>query len=265
MCPAWSDKVDFGWTDNVGRYTRDAMPDGGVLRVRTRSVRSGNKLVSSENYVELSIQDTGSGIPGEAIPNIFEPFFTTKDTGRGTGLGLAVVHSVVTRWSGHIEVSSEPGAGTTFTIALPLTQKSLSGKAHFETTFQETGQETVLVVEDEDSVRRFVAKVLRAKGFQVLEAENPEVAMSLADNHFFDILLTDLVMPRIGGRELAESLRRLRPTLPVLFMSGYSNELNDLDIVGSGPVLFLNKPFSPQDLFARIQDLATTKTPGVLN
>ena len=250
---------------NLVVNARDAMPDGGVLRVRTRSVRSGNKLVSSENYVELSIQDTGSGIPGEAIPNIFEPFFTTKDTGRGTGLGLAVVHSVVTRWSGHIEVSSEPGAGTTFTIALPLTQKSLSGKAHFETTFQETGQETVLVVEDEDSVRRFVAKVLRAKGFQVLEAENPEVAMSLADNHFFDILLTDLVMPRIGGRELAESLRRLRPTLPVLFMSGYSNELNDLDIVGSGPVLFLNKPFSPQDLFARIQDLATTKTPGVLN
>lgn len=244
---------------NLVLNARDAMAEGGMLRVVTRSMSGGPNLLPAGSYVELCIQDNGSGIPAEVIPNIFEPFFSTKDKGRGTGLGLAVVHGVVTRWSGHIEVASEIHRGTTFTVTLPLTEKPLDRSAALEPNSLVVGKETILVVEDEESVRRLVAKLLKAKGYRVVQAESAESALRAAQENHFDVLLTDMVMPGMGGRELADALRQTHPNLPVLFMSGYSDELMNLEISGSGAVSFLKKPFSALDVPARIRDLINSQ------
>lgn len=240
---------------NLVLNARDAMSSGGLLRVVTRSRTGGEAPLPSGPCVELLIQDSGSGIPADVIPNIFEPFFSTKEQGRGTGLGLAVVHGVVTRWSGHIEVASKPDEGTSFTIVLPLTQKPMVLATSTQTSSPDPSKATILVVEDEPSVRRLVVRLLKANGFTVHVAEHAKAALQMFAGHHFDALLTDLVMPGMGGRELAEKLRKSHPGLPVLFTSGYSDDLMDLEIEGSGPVSFLKKPFSAVDLPTRLQDL----------
>lgn len=241
---------------NLVLNARDAMSEGGVLRVSTRArVIAEESILSPGSYVELCIQDSGTGIPQEVLPNIFEPFFTTKERERGTGLGLAVVHGVVSRWSGHVDVASGVGEGTSFRIALPLSNEPLSQRAKASEHPADKGSGTILLVEDEKSVRRLVAKVLKAQGYEVLQADNGQAATQLAEKCRYDFLLTDIVMPGMGGRELADQLRRKRPELPVLFMSGYSGEATDLNVPGVGPVSFLKKPFSSRELPLRVREL----------
>lgn len=250
---------------------RDALADGGTLRISSTSSRiveeprySSTSTILPGRYVELCVEDNGKGIEPEVLPNIFEPFFTTKEVGQGSGLGLAVVHGVVSRWSGHIEVLSTPGSGTTFKILFPRSEQSYTTKVLESSSQSGGGEGTILVVEDEESVRRLVARVLTREGYTVLLAGEAESALELADAHNFDLLLTDMVMPGMGGPALADRIREKRPTLPILLMSGYTKEVAARENLDKGQG-FLAKPFSPQQLRDTVREMLSQyqQTSGV--
>jgi len=198
---------------NLAVNARDAMPDGGTLAISTRCV---------DAHVLLAVADTGEGIPPEALPHVFEPFFTTKGLGKGTGLGLATVYGIVNRIGGRIHATNNPERGCTFTVALPLTaapaaeaEKARGGPA--------PGSETILLVEDEPTVRNLAQTLLHRHGYHVLAARDVEHALAIASDQTepIDLLLSDVVMPGMSGPDLAIRLSAVRPTLKVLFMSGY--------------------------------------------
>jgi PAS domain S-box-containing protein len=256
---------------NLALNARDAMPTGGTFSISTRNVSltARNATLASEdelpqgNYVRLSVSDTGHGMDAATRARIFEPFFTTKPVGQGSGLGLATVFGIVRQSGGTVRVRSSPGEGTTFSIYLPqVPAEEMPGAVVRETSRGERGSGTVLVVEDEGQVREFTCRVLAAHGYQCVEANNGVDALDLVEERGEDIaaVVTDVVMPGLGGGALAKRLAELRPALPVLFTSAYTAE----DVVRRGLISadapFLQKPFTPEALITKLQDLSAARS-----
>jgi signal transduction histidine kinase/CheY-like chemotaxis protein len=249
---------------NLVVNARDAMPRGGTLRIETRRERGGAGEAAgaggapAPDRLLLQVSDTGTGMSGEILEQVFEPFFTTKDPGAGTGLGLPIVQRIVAAAGGGVRVSSEPGRGTTFRIDLPRVEPSAPGEAGAggpEAT--PGGGEVVLVVEDQPALRGIVVEMLERLGYGVLEAADPAQALALAASRAngIDLLLTDVAMPGMNGRELAERLCRGRPETRVLYMSGYADdEVLGRDAV-PGAVELLPKPFTVQELAGRVRKI----------
>ena len=248
---------------NLAVNARDAMPQGGRLIVETANIDLDDEYVRRHvgarpgPHVMLAVSDTGTGIPHEIQSQIFEPFFTTKEQGKGTGLGLATVYGIVKQSGGYIEVDSEPGQGTTFRVYLPrLDAEPAPVDRSARPAAAAGGTETILLVEDEEGVRELARDILRASGYTVLEARNGPEALLLCERHQgpLDLLLTDVVMPRMSGRELAEHLAPLRPDLSVLYMSGYTDDaVIRHGVLGAGTA-FLQKPFTPAALVQRVRE-----------
>ena len=248
---------------NLALNARDAMPDGGVLRLETGSVEilptdPRPAYMLAGEYVRICVIDNGHGMDDVTRERVFEPFFTTRGSGNGTGLGLSTVYGIVKQSGGYIWVESEPGHGTTFRILLPrVGSPDAPGDDDAPPRAESSTRGTVLLVEDEDPVRRVTARVLRRSGFAVIEARDGHEALEVwADHHGeVDAVLTDLVMPRMGGREFARLVRASRPELPVLFMSGYMEgaALNP-EALDPGAEL-LHKPFDPDVLTDRLGQL----------
>lgn len=250
---------------NLAINARDAMPEGGKLTIETANVTLDEEYarqhpgVTPGGYVMLAISDTGGGITREVREHIFEPFFTTKELGKGTGLGLATCYGIVKQSGGNIWVYSEPGQGTTFKIYLPrVEEEGDTLTKHDKEGYPPKGTETVLLVEDESSVRKVTACTLREQGYTVLEAGNGEEALLLARGlagEKIHLLLTDVVMPQMGGRVLAERLRGEHPDTKVLFFSGYPGEgIVHHGVLAPGAA-FLQKPFTPAGLAWKVREV----------
>jgi CheY-like chemotaxis protein len=246
---------------NLCVNARDAMPQGGRLCIETANVELDevyarqNAYVIPGAYVMLSVSDTGCGMDKETQRRIFEPFFTTKDSGRGTGLGLSTVYGIAKQNDGYVIVHSEPGKGSTFRLYIPR----LEGTAKLSTpppALQATphGTETILVVEDEEALRVLARTCLESNGYRVIDAADPAAALDLAAKYpsRIDLLLTDVVMPGMGGREMATCLAALQPEVKVLYMSGYTNDLIDQHGILDGHTELLEKPFTLQGLLAKV-------------
>ncbi len=261
-------KADAGQIEqvllNLAVNARDAMPQGGRLLIETRNVELGrthtlaNPEVAPGPYVRLAISDTGSGMSPEVKAKIFEPFFTTKGPGQGTGLGLATVYGIVRQSAGHLEVVSAVGSGTTFHIYLPRAEGTLVEKPK-KSGLQAParGTETILLVEDEDGVRALTRHVLAACGYTVFDVIDGHEALALADTRTgkIDLLITDVVMPGLGGPEVAEQILRRFPGIRVLFVSGYTDDAVVRHGLSEQGVNFLQKPFSPPELAAKVRDV----------
>jgi two-component system, cell cycle sensor histidine kinase and response regulator CckA len=251
---------------NLAVNARDAMPDGGTLDIETTNVAldQGNTATMHHEatpgrYVLMSVTDTGHGMNEKTRQQIFEPFFTTKEIGKGTGLGLSTVYGIIRQSGGWIEVQSDVGVGTSFKVYLPRIDASLAPEEQIGAATQK-GSETILLVEDQEAVRSFALAALERYGYHVIEASDGEGAIAAAGNYSREIhlLLTDVVLPGMNGKELSEILKSSRPNLKVLFTSGYT-----ADVIGNrgvlGPdVAFLHKPFSPEELAAKVRDVLTT-------
>jgi PAS domain S-box-containing protein len=235
---------------NLAVNARDAMPDGGTLTIATDRIDLGDDQaqqvgLAPGEYVLLTVADTGVGMSAEVSARIFEPFFTTKDQGKGTGLGLSTVYGIVTQAGGHVVVHSTPGAGTTFAVYLPATAASVTdstvglGRQRLA-----TGTETILLVEDDPAVRTLTERVLAAAGYRVLASADGHHALAVADEHpDIDLLVTDVIMPGMNGRQLADRLTAARPGLPVIFTSAYTRGVVT-ETSESPTVAFLEKPFT---------------------
>jgi two-component system, cell cycle sensor histidine kinase and response regulator CckA len=249
---------------NLGVNARDAMPDGGTLTIATANASAAglpaaaDERLSAGPLVALSVSDTGTGMDEHVQAHLFEPFFTTKELGRGTGLGLATVYGIVRQSGGQIQVASRLHEGSTFTVYFPrVPGPAGAAAAASPRDAAPGGSETVLVVEDEEAVRHLVSRVLRAKGYRVLEATDAEAAQVLAAEtpEVIDLLVTDLVMPGIGGAALAAQLVAHRPALRVLFITGYAIEaVERQDELVRGSSL-LEKPFSADQLARKVREI----------
>jgi nitrogen-specific signal transduction histidine kinase/CheY-like chemotaxis protein len=260
-------KVDDGQVKqvilNLVINARDAMPEGGKLSIKLENVDfdSGHRAAefdwAAEQYVKLSVRDTGAGMTPDVACRIFEPFFTTKEAGYGTGLGLATVYGIVKQSNGSIWVDTREGAGSTFTIVLPRVDEAVSIAAPSSRLEVRGGRETILLVEDKNEVRDVVASMLRRKGYGVLAARSSEEAVTIAGEHEgpIDLLLTDVVMPGVNGVQLATEIVTSRPGMRVLYISGYADE----EIISHGVVdlnrALLPKPFDGEELAGRVRDL----------
>jgi CheY-like chemotaxis protein len=240
---------------NLVVNARDAMPEGGCLeivseRVELTGPRAALLGVECGAYAVLHVRDTGVGIDEETKSHVFEPFFTTKEPGKGTGLGLATAYGLVTQSGGAIQVESAPGAGSTFSVYLPEFEESRRPDTTPDPTEAEAGLQTILLVEDEASVRRFAERILTDSGYAVLLAVDAEEALRLTRDveRPIDLLLTDVVLPGMGGRELAERLRASNPELRVLFASGYPDDAVLRHGIAGRRAAYLGKPFSGDKL-----------------
>jgi signal transduction histidine kinase len=248
---------------NLAINARDAMPNGGHLSVQTRfrpseqPVQISDVVLAPGSYAFVTVTDTGTGIPPEIASRIFEPFFTTKGPGKGTGLGLSTVYGIVRQSGGSIAVDSQPGKGTTFSICLPSVDAPLETLAEQTVPISVKGSETILVVDDEAAVRDLARKALEAHGYCVLLASDGLDALTVVKEHNerINLLVTDIIMPRMGGRELAERLHKERSALPVVFLSGYP-DASHLDIgIAHDAQAFLRKPFTPTTLTRKVREL----------
>jgi two-component system, cell cycle sensor histidine kinase and response regulator CckA len=263
--PSQLDQILLNLTINA----RDAMPNGGTLTIETREVELSEEYaakrpgaaVAPGRYTALIVTDTGQGMDRETMKHLFEPFFTTKAVGKGSGLGLAMVYGIVKQTGGNIWAYSEPGIGTTLKLYFPSVQESVA-KAEDQPPGQprEAAAGTILVVEDDPLVREMARRSLSDVGFQVLEAADGQAALEVAAGEAqLDAVLTDLAMPGIGGRELARRLWETRPGLPIVFMSGYTDDVvNRRGLLESG-VPFLEKPLSPETLARKMRQVLDSK------
>ncbi len=252
---------------NMVVNARDAMPTGGrlVLRTRNERIASAGDGIPSGQWVVLEIRDHGVGMSEDVRARLFEPFFTTKPPGKGTGLGLAMCHGIVTQNGGHIGVESAPGTGTTFTIRFPRA----AGRPVAQTTRRAghtpgRGHETILLAEDEPTVRSLVASALATRGYTVLAAADGPEALALArrTDGPLDLLVTDVVMPGWSGPELASEVHALRPGLRVLFISGHAERFEERPLPQRFGTRFLSKPFTPDRLAQAVRELLDTDTPA---
>jgi CheY-like chemotaxis protein len=260
---------------NLAANARDAMPQGGHLRIENSNVRLDDDyihckqaLIPTGRYALITVSDDGEGIPPEHMPHIFEPFYTTKPVGRGTGLGLATVYGIVKQNKGFIWAYSEPKMGTVFKIYLPC----VAGRDYpseveaVESEPATRGSETVLLVEDEQAVRRATAEFLTLQGYTVLEAKDGVDALSVASNHGsnIDLLVTDVVMPNMSGGQLAEELVHLRPHTKLLFVSGYAGKTVIDHKVFDLETNFLQKPYTLKQFSLKIRAALSVGVPPVL-
>jgi CheY-like chemotaxis protein len=253
---------------NLVINARDAMPKGGRLTIETASIMLERTPMyhltplAPGPYVRLSVSDTGCGMPPEVRAHIFEPFFTTKEEGKGTGLGLSTMFGIVAQSGGGLDVTSTVGQGTRFTVYLPIMASELELTAVQDSSPEFIrGDETILLVEDDEGVRGLIRDELRKLGYRVFEAKNGLEACLMATQHMgsLQLLVTDVVMPGMSGTELARHLRAIKPELKCLFMSGYTDDVN----IGAGDSAstYLQKPFLPERLAKTIRDLLEYK-PG---
>jgi len=245
---------------NLAVNASDAMPHGGRLSINTATLQLDDDYVAEHQevrpgrYVMMRVSDTGMGMPSTVQARLFEPFFTTKEDGKGTGLGLATVYGIVKQNGGHIEVASAPGRGATFEIYLPACAENAEPEVSSSATRPTRGAGTVLLVEDDAQTRGVVRAILARNGYTVLEAQNTGDALLIGEQYSSTIhlLLTDVVMPRMSGKTLAERLLSQRPRLKVMYMSGYPREaLLQHDVLESD-VCFVKKPVMPNDLLAQV-------------
>jgi signal transduction histidine kinase/CheY-like chemotaxis protein len=246
---------------NLAVNARDAMPNGGKLIIETQSGSLDEAYVANHpelkpgKFVVIAVTDTGYGMDKETLAHIFEPFFTTKEAGKGTGLGLATVYGIVKQSHGHVAVYSEPGLGTTFKVYLPITESAATISTEGPAASAPRGEGTVLLVEDEVALRALTAKSLRKLGYTVLEASNGLEALTVAREHPVDVLVSDVVMPQMGGPELIERLKQEHLDFAVIFMSGYTEAAAlENSNIGRETVL-LTKPFSNESLARKIQEV----------
>jgi hypothetical protein len=256
---------------NLAVNARDAMPTGGRVTIETALVDLDDNYVGTHpsvapgRYVMLAVSDTGQGMDEGTRARIFEPFFTTKEQGKGSGLGLATVYGIVQQSGGAIWVYSEPGRGTSFKVYLPTTDAAVPARPVVASTDSaRKGWETVLLVEDEDAVRALAREVLRRNGYVVLEARHGLDALRLAERHTdpIQLLVTDVVMPHMSGRELADRLAEVRPNMRVLFMSGYTDHAAMHRHLTPGAA-FLQKPFTPETFARKVRSMLDEQPDGV--
>jgi CheY-like chemotaxis protein len=271
----WSITADAGQLEqilvNLAVNARDAMPEGGTLSIETHNVDVDQDYAATRpglapgRYVQLRVSDTGTGMERAVLQHAFEPFFTTKPQGQGTGLGLATIHGIISQAGGRAQIYSEPGLGTTFTALFPATGEPPEHHPSEPVPAHPVGLgETVLVVEDEEAIRDVAERILTRNGYTVYTAEDGPAALEIvgAYDEAIDLLLTDVVMPRMLGGEVATRVKALRPTVRVLYMSGYAQPtLGSTGSLEAGVVL-LHKPFSERDLLAKVREaLQPTEPP----
>ncbi len=276
----WAVKADEGQLSNAVMNlvvnARDAMPpEGGVVTIRTANVNFatpqpiGTGHMPAGDYVRIEVSDSGSGIPKENLTKIFEPFFTTKPVGHGTGLGLSTVYGVVKQTGGFITVDSELGRGTAFHVYLPR-YAAAAGAAEVAEEPEKTGprdvtgQDTILLVEDEDAVRSFAARALRLRGYTVLEAPGGEQGLEIVRSRSgpIDLLITDVVMPNVDGPTLVRAARRLRPEMRIIYMSGYAEDAFRRNEENAENMHFLPKPFGLKQLVAKVKEVLQDAQPA---
>jgi len=255
---------------NLVVNARDAMPNGGAVTIRTAnetvktSTALGTAMMPPGDYVRIEVADTGTGMSKEVQSKIFDPFFTTKPVGQGTGLGLATVYGIVKQTGGYITVESELGKGTTFNIYLPR-HKAEAAPVAVESApapaRDVTGQDTILLVEDEEAVRSFAARALRMRGYNVLEAGGGEEALEIvqAGEQKIDLVITDVVMPNMDGPTMVRHVKALKPGLAVIFMSGYAEEAFRRNDQSSEDIHFLPKPFGLKQLAAKVKEVLSSQ------
>ena len=253
---------------NLSLNARDAMPDEGTLTIETSNLNLSEAEAREQDlpagrHVMLEVRDTGVGMDAHIQDRIFEPFFTTKETGKGTGLGLATVLGIVKQSGGVIGCRSEMGEGTSFRILLPAVADAVRPDARAPAGLASApkGTETILLVEDEDAVRILAERVLKSRGYTIIEARNGREGLKLCESHpgQIDLLVTDVVMPELGGRELAAAAVKLRPGLKVMFVSGHSMEMMMKEDVHTGTA-FLRKPFTPLQLAQKVREALDSDT-----
>lgn len=257
---------------NLAANARDAMPEGGILKIVTENAEINEPSAAETpgvlpgRYAVLTVSDSGTGMDTATLARIFEPFFTSKGPGKGTGLGLTVVHNIVTQQGGYITLQSQPGRGSTFRIYLPGVEEAAPAPApERNERGAPRGSETVLMVEDSQSVRILIRDYLESSGYTVLEAQDGEQAMELARKHRgpVHLVLTDVVMPRIGGAELARRLKAIHPESNVVYMSGYTSKLPAADEkIEQEEVSLLQKPFTAEDLLWKVRSVLDRRGAG---
>lgn len=259
-------KVDPGKIEqvviNLAVNARDAMPNGGILEVKTKNIFLDHAFCEMHNganpgnYVLFSVHDTGKGIDNETMKHIFEPFFTTKEIGKGTGLGLATVYGIVRQSGGYIDIQSQEGAGTTVAIYLPRVDEVPETVEKHESKVEAGKNETILFVEDDDMVRSMVIAVLEQFGYNVIEAENGSEALKLCEQEDgIHLMITDVVMPGTSGPDLVRQISTIQPEMKVLYISGYADDTILHHGVLDENTPFLQKPFTPQKLALKVQEL----------
>ena len=261
-------KADSGYVGqlvmNLVVNARDAMPNGGRLTIATNNVTLDDAFARAHpgarpgDYVMLSVSDSGTGMTDEVKARLFEAFFTTKPKGKGTGLGLATCHTIMQQSGGHIAVQSELGKGTNFKIYFPRVDQPLDGAALPQIGSVPRGTETLLVVEDEPPLRLLAQCVLQAQGYHVLTASNGEEALRSVRNHKatpIRLVISDVIMPQMGGRVMAEWLKSANPDLKVLFTSGYTDDAIIQQGLLSEGIEFLSKPYTPARLARKVREM----------
>jgi PAS domain S-box-containing protein len=259
--------VDIGQIEqvllNLATNARDAMPNGGALTISTEHVQIDSSSIQANghgeagHYAVLSFADTGVGMDEKTIEHIFEPFFTTKEVGKGTGLGLAMVYGIIKQHKGFINVDSRPGEGAAFKIYLPLTLTKEELFKKTELTPVPSGNETILLAEDDHAIREVSRIALESYGYKVLEAINGEDAISVftENNAGIKLIVTDMIMPKMLGNELYEKAKMIKPGIKCLFMSGYSDDIIQKRGILKEGINFISKPFSPYDLLRKVREV----------